>query len=133
MKWNSTAKSLEELKQEKLAELSRRCNQTIIGKFSFDYNGVTYYFSCDTEAQSNFEKVDRAFDKARMTEINWTSYDVGGNAVRLTFDKASFEGLYLAHLNHIQSNISKLRDVLMPIVLEATADELNAVTWDGEV
>lgn len=122
---------LDAAKSDKKGFLNQQCNETITGKFAYTYDdGVSYYFSCDMEAQSNFEKVDRAFDKGRMTEITWTAYDSLGNAVRLSFNQTNFENLYLAHLNHIQENISKFRDDLMPQVMNATTvEELQSIQW----
>jgi len=121
------------LKQSKITkrdELNRKCNETISGRFSHTVNDSTYYFSNDTEAQSNFEKADRAFEKGRMTEIGWTSYDVNGNVHRLVLTQETFEPLYLSHLYHIQQNIYRFRDVLMPQVESAqTVEELDTIIW----
>jgi hypothetical protein len=120
-------------KLNKLDELNKTCNEVIYGKFPYVYDdGNTYFFSCDAEAQSNFDKVDRAFEKNRMTAMPWTAYDSGGNAVRLIFTKDNFEGLYVAHLNHIQGSISNFRDYLMPMVMECeTEDDVNSIGWNG--
>lgn len=117
----------------KLDELDDKCNQAIYGRFTYTYDdGNVYSFSCDNEAQNNFEKVDRAFEKGRMTDIDWTAYDSTGKVVRLNFTVNNFEGLYVAHLNHIQDNIKKLRDTLMPQVMQATEDELQNIQWDQD-
>jgi hypothetical protein len=120
-------------KLSKLDELNKTCNEVIYGKFPYTYDdGNTYYFSCDAEAQSNFDKVDRAFEKNRMTAMPWTAYDSGGNAVRLIFTKENFEGLYLAHLNHIQGSISNFRDYLMPMIMKCeTEEDVNSIGWNG--
>jgi YHS domain-containing protein len=131
-KWvegKSSDELLNMLRQNKMDELNSACNNAIYGRFASTFNGKTYYFSCDSEAQSNFEKVDRAFEKGRITQINWTAYDESDNVVRLTYDTTSFETLYVDHLNHIQSNISKLRDTLMPQVENASEDELKQINW----
>lgn len=130
-KFNWNARTLDVVKQEKLAELDLKCSATIVDTFPFTYSdGVEYYFYCDTIAQSNFEKVDRAFDKGRITQINWTAYDSSGNAVRLLFTAETFDPLYVAHLNHIQGAIAHFRDVLQPQVEQAdTITAVEAVTW----
>lgn len=123
-------RDLASVKRAKLTELNKICNQTIMGKFSHDIDGVTYYFSNDTEAQANFEKCDRAFEKNRITEIAWTAYDTNENIVRILFDYAKFEFVYLSHLGHIQNNITKLRDFLMPMIYSSTTvEEVNSITW----
>lgn len=122
---------LEESKTKKILELDIDCNTAILGRFSSSINGVTYYFSNDTEAQANFEKADNAFFRGRMTEITWTAYDEEGNVVRLPLDQTTFESVYMNHLIHIQSNISKYRDMLMPQVEQATTiEEVENIMWD---
>jgi hypothetical protein len=115
----------------KMIELSRKCNETILGKFSSQVNGVTYYFSNDMEAQANFEKCDRAFEKGRLTDIAWTCYNTNDEVVRLVLTPETFEQVYLDHLYHIQNNISKLRDFLMPMVDSSISEEdLKKITWN---
>lgn len=121
---------LDSARKNKIEELDKACSETILNYFPFDVNGVTYYFSNDMEAQANFEKAGRAFDKAYITNITWTAYNQNDIAFRLTFDSVSFDNLYLAHLHHIQDNISKFRDVLEPQVLSATTiEELDSIKW----
>jgi hypothetical protein len=121
---------LEELRQAKLSQLNFLCGQTILGKFNSTVGVVTYQFSNDTEAQANFDKADRAFTKAYVTTMDWTVYDANGNVQRLTLDATKFETVYKDHLTHIQGNITKFRDVLMPQVLSATTNaEIDAVVW----
>lgn len=121
---------LNNVKEKKMDELNGACSESIVGNFSYDYNGVTYYFSNDVSAQANFDKVGRAFDKGMITTISWTASDSSGNISRLSFDSTTFESLYSAHLQHIQTNISRFRDTLQPQVESATTvDEVNAITW----
>lgn len=117
-------------REDKLSELNNACSSTILGRFPFERDGATYYFSCDSEAQANFEKADRNFEKGRLTELKWTAYDMDGKVVRLLFTKDTFDPLYVQHLNHIQGNISKFRDVLSPkIESAASVEELEAIQW----
>jgi YHS domain-containing protein len=120
-----------EVRKDKEAELDKKCKDTILGRFSCDIDGVTYYFSNDTEAQANFEKCDRNLEKGRISTITWTAYDTSDNVVRLTFDVVTFEPLYIAQSTHIQANIIKYRDDLMPRVAAAqTIEEIQAITWE---
>lgn len=122
---------LELIKDDKLTELKIECNIAILGRFIAEVDGVAYQFSCDTEAQMNFEKVDRAFDKGRMTEIPWTAYNMDGEVVRVILNVNNFEPVYLGHLFHIQSNIAKLRDELQPRLDSAvTEGEIEGVVWE---
>jgi hypothetical protein len=121
---------LESEKLSKMQELTIECNKTILGRFSAIVDSVEYRFSNDMEAQSNFEKCDRAFEKGRATEIPWTAYDVDGNVVRVLLNDIKFEPVYVAHLTHIQNNISKLRDFLEPQIWGATTvEEVRNITW----
>lgn len=122
---------LNNVKEQKINELDRACSQAILANFTYQYSdGNTYSFSNDETAQGNFDKVLNAFDKNLATSISWTTYDSSNNIVRLTFDSTSFTDLYKAHLNHIQSNISKFRDVLQPQVEACTTVEaVNAIVW----
>lgn len=122
---------LRQEKDKKIQELNHACSQTILGRFFSDVNGITYSFSNDMEAQANFEKADRAFERGLITEILWTAHDVNGDVVRLTLDATAFEGVYIDHLSHIQDNISKFRDVLMPQVESCTTvEEVNSIKWE---
>ena len=57
------SKELIDAKERKIRELEIACQESIVGYFVSEIKGEKYYFSCDNEAQSNFEKVDRAFEK----------------------------------------------------------------------
>lgn len=122
-------------KQAKIRRLVDDCNKTILGRFSAMVNGVTYMFSCDMEAQANFEKLDKAFKDGTMAEmgmtsIGWTAYDADGSVVRLDLTYELFRPVYINHLLHIQNNISKLRDFLEPLVANATTvEEIESITW----
>jgi hypothetical protein len=121
---------LERLKTSKLNELNEACNRAILGRFSYEINGESFLFSNDLEAQSNFDKADRAFDKQMMSTIPWTAYNSLGDVVRLDFTAETFPPLYMAHLNHIQGNISRFRDELMPLVESATTiEEVENINW----
>lgn len=120
---------LQAYQSNKMKELGQKCNESIMGRFSVELNGVVHDFSCDLEAQSNFEKADRAFEKGRTTLEVWTAY-VNGEVVRVDLDSVNFEIVYLAHLNHIKNNVAKLRDTLMPQVYAATTpEEVEAISW----
>lgn len=121
---------VDKARQEKILELTSACNKTILGRFTSVVDGVTYLFSNDMEAQANFEKCDRAFEKNRLTELMWTAYTTDGEVVRLTFTPETFEPTYIDHLTHIQGTIAKFRDVLMPQVMAATTiEEVEAIKW----
>jgi hypothetical protein len=124
--------AVQQARESKLAELDQTCNRTILGNFAYTYSdGNTYYFNNDTMAQGNFDKVLNAFDKNLVTAIAWTAYTKEGAVARLVFDVNSYLGLYEAHLNHIQANISKFRDFLEPKVMAAsTVPAIQEINWN---
>lgn len=125
--------SFDRTKNDKIQELNADCNRAILGKFLCDVNGVTYYFSNDMEAQANFEKCDRAFEKGRLTEVVWTVYTLEGEVARIIMTYSDFENVYIKHLEHIQNNISRFRDFLMPLVEGATSEEeIKSIQWSIE-
>ncbi|QIW88692.1 hypothetical protein P59_095 [Bacillus phage P59] len=127
----SSDRELLAAKQEKNRELDAICKATILGRFPAIVDGVEYFFSNDIEAQANFEKLDKAFDKGFLTAIPWTCYDAEGGVHRIVLTAETFPVVYFAHLNHIQGNIAKYRDILQPMVAEATEDELKNIQWEG--
>lgn len=125
--------TLRKAKENKGRDLSALCEISILGRFPVTLNGETYYFSNDMKAQSNFEKYDRALEKGRVTKINWTAYDKDGNVVRVPLNKELFEIVYLCHLEHIESNISRFRDELMPLVENAQSpEEVGKINWNSK-
>lgn len=120
---------LESLKLKKIKELENKCKESILGYFSAEVDGVTYQFSCDDEAQKNFDKGFRAFEKAWQTEIHWTAY-LNNERVRVLFVEETFLPVYMEHVRHINRNVSKLRDTLEPLVINATTkEELETIQW----
>ncbi|QJT70397.1 hypothetical protein [Microcystis phage MaeS] len=125
--WNDSLQHAKELKE---LELNVKCNEAILGRFKATVDGVEYYFSNDGEAQDNFKLIDKAFDRGWTTEEKWTAYDEFGNVVRVILTKEKFDPVFYQHMLHIQSNISKFRDVLMPKVKAATTiQEINEIVW----
>lgn len=121
-------------KTEKLLEFSANCTKVIMGRFKVTLDTVDYWFSNDMEAQMTFEKMDRAFEKGRVTELLWTAYLNDGSVTRIPVNAENFELIYVAHLMHIQNNISRFRDLLMPMVIGAeTLEEVNALHWDMDL
>lgn len=121
---------LDNAKKLKMEELNLKCNETIVGRFLSTVDGVQYYFSCDDEAQKNFDKAKLSFMDATITDIKWTAYDLDGNVCRLMLNDTKFKPVYVDHLMQINGNISKLRDTLEPQVYAAlTIEEVNGIVW----
>jgi hypothetical protein len=122
---------LEDYKKSKAEELSKACQQSIYNGFEYEINGVTYHFSYDTEAQLNFQGVERLFAQGIVEEVMWT-VKKDGQYMRIPITKEILDELALVMLNHKNANISKYRDVLMPMVESAqTIEEVEAITWDS--
>lgn len=122
---------LKQAKERKLIELNAACGESILGRFVSTYKGDQYQFSYDAEAQSNFAKAGRAFDKGFMTSIGWTAYDMAGNVVRLTLEPADFDIIFIDSLVHVNTNIARFRDELQPLVGAATTLEaVQAIVWE---
>ena len=122
---------------DKKAELNLACSQAILGKFSADVNGITYYFSNDSEAQSNFKDTKALFDDGTIDAmaggiITWTAYDTNGKVCRIPLNKDQFKPVNIARVMHQNNNVSKLRDDLEKRVDAATSlPEVLAITWEG--
>ncbi|MCZ8512395.1 hypothetical protein O9H85_08105 [Paenibacillus filicis] len=124
------AQQLTTAQTQKIAELNDKCKQTILGGFTSTVSGVSYQFSYDAEAQSNFTKAGRAFDKAIITSIKWTAYDSTGNVVRLTLDAPTFDSVFKDSLAHLNTQLSKFRDTLQPQVMACTTvAQVQAISW----
>lgn len=125
--------TLDNLKQNKLNELDETCNHVILGKFTAQVDGVTYSFSNNLNAQSNFKDAKLSWmdgDLQPTDTIKWTAYDSNGNVVRLQLTKAKFDPVNIARLIWQQSNVSKLRDTLQPQVESAQSQsDIDAIKW----
>lgn len=121
---------LEQNKEVTLRKFDQLCSETILGRFITEVDGVQYQFSCDNEAQKNFDKCLTAFSRGMIESNPWTAYTMEGEVVRLELTTDKFDKVYLSHLEHIQGNIAKFRDILEPRVREAkTLEELREITW----
>jgi YHS domain-containing protein len=131
IKWRD---KISDVKENKLKELDQKCKEAILGRFSCDVDGVTYYFSGDTEAQANFADAKSSWmdgDLLPEDKVPWTAYDTNGNVVRLQLNKAQFDPVNRARVQWKLDCIGKYRDTLIPRVAAAqTVEELQAVTWE---
>lgn len=126
---------LDEVKERKDLELNAACEQAIFGRFSAQVDGITYYFSNDSNAQSNFKDAKSSFDDGTVDvymngTVPWTAYDENGDVVRLQLNKAQFTPVNIARMFHQQNNVTKYRDDLMKRVkMATTVQEVEAVKW----
>ncbi|PLR72335.1 hypothetical protein CYJ37_12325 [Bacillus sp. UMB0728] len=122
---------IEEMKIYKMAQLDEACNLSIIKGFIHPINGINYLFSCSLSAQANFQGSDALFKDGLITEAEWTVENIeNGRIERILIDKEMFTSIKLHVFQHINDNISKLRNELQPMVEKAeTAYEIDNINW----
>ncbi|NEX77369.1 hypothetical protein G4Z05_00430 [Bacillus thermocopriae] len=121
---------LNQLKQEKFAELSQACREDILGYFKATVNGIEYEFSFDAEAQDNFTETLVLFTSNIIAEQEWTAWK-DGQPVRIMLDKDSFMRVIQKAYGHKNSKIAKLRNELQPILESCTTiEEIKSITWN---
>lgn len=120
-------------KEMKDAELNETCSETILHGFDYLFNGSTYHFSYDKDAQTNFQETYVLFQNDAITNIKWTA-TTNETKTRLLFTKEEFSGLYFASVQHKLSCISHYRDTLKPL-LDAvnTIEEITSLNWASKV
>lgn len=123
--------SIEDLKRFKMEMLDEACNKAIVNGFDFIVNEISYRFSCSITAQANFQGTDTLFKDGFISEAEWTVINTTTGAIeRIMIDKAIFNQLKLEVFMHINSNISKLRNFLQPLVESATSiEEVDSINW----
>ena len=123
--------SLEDLKTFKLNQLNHLCNETIVNGFTYKIDDIVYKFSSSLEAQSNFQSTDSLFKDGLIAEVYWSATNIENGIVeRITLNNKAFNDLRLALFHHINSNVSRFRDGLQPLVLTAkTNEEVDNINW----
>jgi hypothetical protein len=122
---------LNHVKSRKDEELNKDCKESILKGFTHTIEGVEYFFSFDPEAQSNFQGVERLFDKGLVTEVTWTVRK-SEEYKRIIITKEVMDELTIKILQHKNGNISKYRDYLLPLVHQATTvEEVEGISWDS--
>lgn len=128
----STA-DLQTVKDAKIAQLDELCNQTIVNGFDYDVNGISYHFSCSLSAQANFQGSDTLFKDGLINEAEWTVVNnTTSKTERIQIDQTTFNALKLQVFQHINSNISKLRNTLEPLVENESTDtneKVDTIVW----
>lgn len=128
---NNDSQELKQRKSEKIGELEALCDASIIAGFDYEINGISYRFSCSLAAQANFQGTDTLFKDGLISQAEWTVTNNATGAVeRIMFGQDVFNQLKLQVFIHINSNISKLRNDLQPLVEAAQSQsELDAIVW----
>ena len=123
---------LDKAKEDKSKELNTACQEAILSGFYHVIDGEKYHFSFDIEAQLNFQGAERLFSMGAIDEVKWTVHREDGRYERITINKEIMNELSLVILKHKNDNISKYRDVLLPMVEKAeTVEEVESITWDS--
>lgn len=126
IKWKTEGDILGELKESKINGLKSECNQKIIDGFTLD----SEHYSYSQEKQINFQDTYQLFLNNMITEISWNVY-IDGEKTRVLLDKDKFQKVYLAGVKHKVDTISRLNDVLIPMVNSAESKEIVArIYWD---
>lgn len=124
--WKTEEDILGELKESKINDLKSECNQKIIDGFTLDNE----HYSYSQEKQINFQDTYQLFLNNMITEISWNAY-IDGEKTRVLLDKDKFQRVYLAGVKHKVDTMSRLNDVLIPMVNSAGGKEVVArIYWD---
>lgn len=114
------------VKEVKIEKLKHICNKKIIDGFTLD----SEHYSYSQEKQINFQDTYQLFLNNMITEISWNAY-VYGEKIRVLLDKDKFQRVYLAGVKHKVDTMSRLNDVLIPMVNSAESKEVVArIYWD---
>lgn len=130
MTWVNEDELLKERKLVKKEELSNVCSSEIIDGFSLTLSGTKYSFRYDMNKQQNFSDTMRLFENNMIDSIGWNAY-AGKEKVRIQLNKEEFTQIYLAGVKHKTNCLTRLNDVLYPLVDAAENKETVArIYWD---
>ena len=133
MTWVNEDELLKERKLVKKEELSNVCSSEIIDGFSLTLSGTKYSFRYDMNKQQNFSDTMRLFENNMIDSIGWNAY-AGKEKVRIQLNKEEFTQIYLAGVKHKTNCLTRLNDVLYPLVDAAENKETIArIYWDTEL
>lgn len=126
IKWKNEDDILEDIKISKIEQLKTDCANKIVSGFEVD--GVLYTYG--QEKQINFQDTFQLLSNNIITEITWNVY-INNQKQRIKLNKEQFQKVYLAGIKHKTDILSRLNDVLIPMVVEAKNKETVArIYWD---
>lgn len=126
IKWVDNNNILENMKISKIEQLRAECADKIVSGFNVDGAHYTY----GQEKQINFQDTFQLFSNNIITEITWNVY-INNEKQRIKLNKEQFQKVYLAGIKHKTDILSRLNDVLIPMVMEAENKETVArIYWD---
>ena len=124
--WRNKEGLLEEIKELKKSELSQRCQEAI--EHGFYLNQKKYSYGIDN--QQNLSDTMRLFENNMIDSIGWNAY-VNEEKVRIQLSKKEFTEVYLAGVQHKTNAISRLNDVLYPLVdAVENKEKVARICWD---
>ena len=133
MVWKTDNQLLEEAKIDKKSDLSSACQEDILGGFDHKIDGKEYRFSYDREAQTNLQERFSLFENNLIESIPMT-VSKNNEHLRIVVDKDQFMSIYLSSVLAKENKISKLRDILYPMVDSAlTKEELEEIEWGMDI
>lgn len=134
-KWiseNNPLKPISEIKLEKIAELSKICNETIL--FGFDSTvkyGESKHFTLDLEDQQNMDGYLNIIANGLQVPIMWKSSDMlVADAWTIEEFKQFYTEAALFKLQTIQK-YHNLRAYIMDS--NRTQEEIDVITWDTDL
>lgn len=120
---------LDETRKTQFTILSQDCELDILGYFDAEVRGVTYSFSYDREAQSNFTDTMILFSEGLITEIEWTVH-TESSTERIMLSKDDFMIVASQAFLHKNDKISRLRNVIQKEIDSAqSVEEIESVEW----
>lgn len=121
---------LEEVKLKKRSDLKDECYQKIVDGFDVEVGGKNLHFNYQIEHQQNLTDTVRLFENNMIDKIGWNAY-VGEEKKRIQLNKEDFTRVYLAGVKHKTDCLTRLNDVLYPLVNAAENKETIArIYWD---
>lgn len=133
--FKDASKALNELKQVKKDELSNTCTDIILKGFKTMIDNKEYWLSYDKEAQTNLTERWQLFQNSMITDITITVHStIDDSHKRLTVNKDQYEKIYMDSVKHKEDCISRLHDVLIPMVDNAvTIEQVKNINWSNKV
>ena len=128
------ALTLNELKEEKKAQLDAETSAAILAGFDYAVDGVTYHFSYALDDQQNFSDTANVciMKQAGMPglpdSVMWNAYTVPDNELaRLTFDAPGFLALYAGGaMKHKKGTMQRGGERKAAVEAATTPEEVEA-------
>lgn len=129
------SKTLGIVKESKKQQLSTDCTKAILNGFKTTINDKEYWLSYDKEAQANLTERWQLFQNSMITDITITVHStIDDSHKRLTVNKDQYEKIYMDSVKHKEDCISRLHDVLIPMVDNAvTIEQVKNINWSNKV